>query len=61
MSDEADGLPVFKMPSCVDRHFFKGYRWWCKKCRAEVERQFADVCRALWTMQIAEDREARRD
>lgn len=49
-NDSDKRLPEFRMPTC-HRHFFKGYRWWCRACSHEVERQFEDVCVALWTLQ----------
>jgi hypothetical protein len=33
------------MPTCT-RHILARHRWWCRGCRAEVERQFREVCEA---------------
>lgn len=35
--------PHVQMPACVRWHFFKGYRWWCPKCNAELRRQFTNA------------------
>ena len=44
-----DAFPVFKMPTCM-KHFFKGHKWWCKRCRKEAEAQFKEVCEAYWEL-----------
>lgn len=49
-------LPEFTMPPCM-KHFFKGHKWWCKKCDEETERQFRDVCLAWWSRPLLDDRE----
>jgi hypothetical protein len=43
--------PTFAMPSC-GRHFFKGYRWWCRHCRNEAENQFREVCELWWASRV---------
>ena len=42
-------IPYFKMPACM-KHFFKGHKWWCKRCRKEAEDQFKEVCEAYWEL-----------
>lgn len=37
----------FSMPACAN-HLIRGHRWWCSVCRREANRQFRDVCEALW-------------
>ena len=45
-------IPTFEIPACL-RHLLKGYRWWCRKCRAQSEKDFEEVCLAHWSEQHA--------
>jgi hypothetical protein len=45
----------FKMPAC-HRHFFKGHKWWCRKCDRHTEIEMREVVHELWTLQGAGDR-----
>ncbi len=56
MSARISQEPTFTMPTC-HKHFFKGYRWWCKKCSAQVEGEFRTVCEWLWKWQRAYGRD----
>lgn len=46
-------IPQFEMPGCIPKHFNKGYKWWCKRCRIEAEYQFELVCISHWSSQRA--------
>lgn len=46
---------AFKMPACP-RHFFKGHKWWCRRCDQATADEFRDTTHALWRLQGAGDR-----
>lgn len=45
----------FEMPRC-SRHFFKGHKWWCRRCDEATEAEMREVVHALWELQGAGDR-----
>lgn len=46
---------TFEMPRC-HKHFFKGHKWWCKKCDRVTELDMEELVHSLWEMQGAVDR-----
>lgn len=48
-------LLIFQMPRCA-KHFFKGHKWWCRKCDNATEYEMRLVVHELWKLQGAEDR-----
>lgn len=45
----------FDMPAC-SKHFFKGHKWWCRRCDRVTEVEMREVVHALWELQGAGDR-----
>lgn len=45
----------FEMSRC-HRHFFKGHKWWCRRCDRVTEDEFREVCHTMWELQGAGDR-----